>query len=116
MTFIWFDVGEGEDGGDEGKEEIPDEASAQVLWTLRRGLAIPYKVQNRLSDRAQREIYQLGLVGLKYTAALVDILEWVSKIDFYWIIQRFFFFCNSIFFSNFFCFCFSGRNCPVFRL
>ena len=83
MTFIWFDVGEGEDGGDEGKEEIPDEASAQVLWTLRRGLAIPYKVQNRLSDRAQREIYQLGLVGLKYTAALVDILEWVSKIDFY---------------------------------
>ena len=49
----------------------------KIVRTIRRSVQVPFKIQHRISLRAQQELHQLGLNGLVYVGALVDLFEWV---------------------------------------
>ena len=66
--------------GDASEEAVPSEAFGKVMWTMRRSLDIPFKVQRRLSGHVQRQLHDIGVIGLTYTGTLIECIEWVSKL------------------------------------
>lgn len=66
--------------GDASEEAVPSEAFGKVMWTMRRSLDIPFKVHRRLSGHVQRQLHDIGVIGLTYTGTLIECIEWVSKL------------------------------------
>jgi hypothetical protein len=58
--------------------EPPAEPSKKIIWSVQRSADAAFKIQHRLSARAQLSLHDLGLTGLLYTGVLVNLLEWTQ--------------------------------------